>query len=317
MGGNIESDTYDPNDMGFLYNNNEVSYFGGLSYKIDKPSKRLIEFRSELNSYISYLYAPYLFSTWEIDARQVSTFKNYLTWGLTVELNPIETNDYFEARSTINQLFKRSKYFVARTFFSSDYRKQVALDVSFGGGRSPLYDEYGYFFRFSPRVRFNDKLFMYYVFSTNTTENESGFIAKNAETSVFSIRKTQFFTNVLSGQFVLNNKMSFDLKFRHHWEQVRNYSFHEVDEHGYLIESDYEGNQNVNFNAWNIDVNYNYWFAPGSELSIVWKNAILSNGNHVISYYKDNLDALLKNPQENSLSLRIRYYLDYLNLKKK
>ena len=189
--------------------------------------------------------------------------------------------------------------------------------MSFGGGRSSMYNEYGYFFRFSPRIRFSDKLFMYYVFSTNTKENESGFITTVDDTPLFSIRKTQFFTNVLSGQFVLNNKTSFDLKFRHHWEQVENRSFHELDGNGYLTESYYEGIHNVNFNAWNIDLNYNFWFAPGSELSIVWKNAILSNGNHVISYYKDNLDALLKNPQENSLSLRIRYYLDYLNLKKK
>ena len=317
IGGNIESDTYNPNDMGFLYNNNEVSYFGGVSYKIDKPTKQLVEFRTELETEISYLYAPYLFSTWEIDAKQVSTFKNFLTWGLSVELNPTETNDYFEARTTINDVFKRSEYYRARTFFSSDYRKKIAIDVSFGGGRSSMYNEYGYFFRFSPRIRFSDKLFMYYVFSTNTKENESGFITTVDDTPLFSIRQTQFFTNVLTGQFVLNNKMSFDLKFRHHWEQVENRSFHELDGNGYLTESDYEGNHNVNFNAWNIDLNYNFWFAPGSELSIVWKNAILSNGNQVISYYIDNLDALLKNPQENSLSLRIRYYLDYLNLKKK
>ena len=211
----------------------------------------------------------------------------------------------------------RSEYYLTRTFFSSVYRKKIAIDVSFGGGRSSMYNEYGYFFRFSPRIRFSDKLFMYYVFSTNTKENESGFITRVDDTPLFSIRQTQFFTNVLSGQFVLNNKMSFDLKFRHHWEQVENRSYHELDANGYLTESDYEGNHNVNFNAWNIDLNYNFWFAPGSELSIVWKNAIFSNGNQLISYYKDNLEALLNNPQENSLSLRIRYYLDYLNLKKK
>ena len=117
---------------------------------------------------------------------------------------------------------------------------------------------------------------MYYVFSTNTKENESGFITRVDDTPLFSIRQTQFFTNVLSGQFVLNNKMSFDLKFRHHWEQVENRSFHELDANGYLTESDYEGNHNVNFNAWNIDLNYNFWFAPGSELSIVWKMPYLA-----------------------------------------
>ena len=125
IGGNIESDTYDPNDMGFLYNNNEVSYFGGVSYKIDKPTKQLVEFRTELETEISYLYAPYLFSTWEIDAKQVSTFKNFLTWGLSVELSPTETNDYFEARTTINDVFKRSEYYRTRTFFQAITEKKL------------------------------------------------------------------------------------------------------------------------------------------------------------------------------------------------
>ena len=63
------------------------------------------------------------------------------------------------------------------------------------------------------------------------TENETGFIAKdNNDNSIFSTRKKQFFTNVLQAQYVLNTKMSFDFKFRHHWEQVKNYSFHTLDE---------------------------------------------------------------------------------------
>jgi hypothetical protein len=150
------------------------------------------------------------------------------------------------------------------------------------------------------------------------TENETGFIAKdNNDNSIFSTRKKQFFTNVLQAQYVLNTKMSFDFKFRHHWEQVKNYSFHTLDDEGYLQASDYEGLEDVNFNAWNIDLNFNYWFAPASEISLVWKNAILSSGERLESYYTDNLEALLNNPNENSLSLRVRYFLDYQYLKQK
>ena len=139
------------------------------------------------------------------------------------------------------------------------------------------------------------------------TDNETGYITSDNGNSIFSTRK-QFFTNVLKAEYVLNTKMSFDFKFRHHWEQVRNYSFHTLDHYGYLQDSDYVGENNVNFNAWNIDLNFNYWFAPASEISIVWKNSILTSGSRIESYYKDNLEALLNNPQENSLSLRLRYF---------
>ena len=158
---------------------------------------------------------------------------------------------------------------------------------------------------------------MYYVFSTKTIDNATGYISTFNETPIYSIRKEQFFTNVLSAEYVLNNKMSFDLKFRHHWQQVENYSFHELDSQGYLKQSTYNDNENVNFNAWNIDLNFSYWFSPGSELTVVWKNGILSEGNRIYTNYTDNLEALLEQAQENSLSLRLRYYLDYQNFKKK
>ena len=317
LANNIESDTYNPNDMGFLYNNNEFNTSADISYRITESTKRLVDFKC--NASISYeqLYKPRLFSELSYKLRQVSTFRNFLTWGVSSRGDLTEGNDYFESRTSIDDVFKRSKNYIARMFFSSDYRKKLALDLSFGGGQAPLYDEYTLFFRLSPRVRFSEKLFIYYIFSTSTTDNETGYITSDNGNSIFSTRKKQFFTNVLKAEYVLNTKMSFDFKFRHHWEQVRNYSFHTLDKYGYLQPNDYVGENNVNFNAWNIDLNFNYWFAPASEISIVWKNSILTSGNRIESYYKENLEALLNNPQENSLSLRLRYFLDYQYLKKK
>ena len=43
---------------------------------------------------------------------------------------------------------------------------------------------------------------------------------------VFATRDIEFITNVLEAQYVMSNKMSAKIKFRHHWEQVKNHSFH-------------------------------------------------------------------------------------------
>ena len=61
---------------------------------------------------------------------------------------------------------------------------------------------------------------------------------------------------------------------------------------------------------------YTWRFAPGSELSLVWKNAIFSEGDVIIKNGLDNLEKLFAMPQTNSLSLKILYYLDYQNFKK-
>ena len=49
----------------------------------------------------------------------------------------------------------------------------------------------------------------------------------------------------------------------------RKIHFTELDENGYLAISSFDQNKDINYNAWNIDLNFNYWFAPGSEISVL------------------------------------------------
>ncbi len=328
----IENDTYDPNDLGILYNNNEISYSAYLNYRIVKPNKVFVNFYNNLSLNYEQLFKPREFISFDINYNQRQTFKNYLTWGFNTNLEPLNSNDFFEARSGLDNVFIRSKKISGRTFFSSDYRKKIALDISIGAKNESLYQSIEKSYRISPRVRVNDKLFFKYVFSTEETKNNFGYhdlLEHNSNSdqdiTVFALRNLKFITNVLESQFVLNNKTSFDIKFRHHWQTVDNKSFHTINENGFKEEQDltyseidYENDidYNTSFNAWNIDLNFNYWFAPGSELSIVWKNSILTNGTKIETYFVDNLNSLLDNLQENSISLKLRYYLDYQSLKK-
>lgn len=313
---NIESDSYNPNHLGFLYNNNEFTQGAEISYRIIQSTPLFAEYNSSIEYEHEQLYMPRKFVNSEFFFRQLATFKNYLTWGLFSKIKPNEGNDYFEARSGLDQVFKRSKHTGFRSFISSDYRKRFALDAGIHASSFGLYNGHAFGYRIAPRIRFNDKLFMSYVLSTDKKSNDAGYAGSHNETSVFAIRDIEFFTNVLEAQYVMSNKMHAKIKFRHHWEQVNNHSFHELDNNGYLTVFQYDGAENVNFNSWNIDLSYSWWFAPGSELSIVWKNAILSQGEKLENYYVDNLERLLNNPQENSISLKLRYYLDYQYLKR-
>lgn len=314
---NTESDTYNPNHLGFLHNNNEITNGAEVSYRIIKPTKHLVSFNNGLEMMHQQLYAPRKFINLEYFYRQIATFKNYLTWGLFARINPKETHDYFEARTGLDQVFKRSEHYSIRTFISSDYRKKLAIDAGVHGSKDPLYNGHKFGYRISPRIRFNDKLFASYVFSTEKKVNNTGYTLTHNDMPIFATRDIEFITNVLEAQYVMSNKMSAKIKFRHHWEQVKNHSFHSISSDGFLASSNYQGEHDVNFNAWNIDLTYSWWFAPGSELSIVWKNSILTQGAQVINHYMDNVEMLFDNPQENSLSLKLRYYLDYQYLKKK
>jgi hypothetical protein len=72
--------------------------------------------------------------------------------------------------------------------------------------------------------------------------------------------------------------------------------------------------QNTNF--FNIDALYTWQFAPGSFLNIAWKDeGQFYDGDPRLTYFK-NFDRTLAEHQVNNLSVKIIYYLDYLNFRK-
>ena len=78
----------------------------------------------------------------------------------------------------------------------------------------------------------------------------------------------------------------------------------------------YGRNRDNTYNAFNVDAVYSWWFAPGSEMSLVWKDAIATSrqASDARLPYFSNLQSMLNAPQNNSLSVKVLYYLDYLTL---
>ncbi|HKL37832.1 MAG TPA: DUF5916 domain-containing protein, partial [Bacteroidales bacterium] len=87
-------------------------------------------------------------------------------------------------------------------------------------------------------------------------------------------------------------------------------------ENGYLeAYPEYRENEDLNFNVFNVDLMYSWNFAPGSFLNVVWKNSIYQDQQirhndfpGFIPNFKNTLDS---DQVDNSISIKISYYLDY------
>ena len=97
--------------------------------------------------------------------------------------------------------------------------------------------------------------------------------------------------------------------------------FGTLKENGYLDFLDYSGKSNEgnpvfdrNVNIFNIDLQYNWRFAPGSDVIFVWKNQIFNNDKEFERDYFSNLGGLFESLQTNSFSVRFLYFLDYLQV---
>ena len=79
----------------------------------------------------------------------------------------------------------------------------------------------------------------------------------------------------------------------------------------------YSQDKNQNLNTWNLDLAYSWWFAPGSQVSILYRNnSYLFTRNNGKSF-SDNLNESLDSQNLNHVfSISIRYFIDYNSLKK-
>jgi len=74
-------------------------------------------------------------------------------------------------------------------------------------------------------------------------------------------------------------------------------------------------NPNVNFNTWNLDLNYTWQVAPGSFLTALYRNRLFNqNGNSSDSYF-DSLSSLFEQSVDQTFSLRLQYFIDYNSIK--
>ncbi|MFN0034356.1 MAG: DUF5916 domain-containing protein [Saprospiraceae bacterium] len=338
---NLESDTYNPNDLGILFSPNEVSHVAWVNYNYYKPWWKLNNYWSGLWMYNGALYKPW--STWSETTFGVNfggntrTFHNF---GFNGNFSPWGRDDFFEPRT-----FDYATYYHVPAsanlygWYNSDHRKRLTYYVE-GGGR--FFDEKG---RRSTNVyagirwRATDKFTIGLGLGNEQSWNNVGGLwageineeAVGAEELpdkpvVMGRRRIVGFNNNLNGSYSFNNKMNLALYARHYWQKAEYSAFYGLDEKGELTASPYTGLSasgerlnNVAANYFNIDLVYTWRFAPGSDLLLVYKNGIghYDSGYAVNHGYLYNARHLMDFEGTNNFSVKLLYYLDYEQVKRR
>ncbi len=317
-----EGDTYDPNDLGFLESNNTVSYSADASYHIYEPFWHFNQFNVYTSAEYSRLVNPNEFFNFSTYTEAWASFRNFTFGGIWLQTEPVITYDWFEPRVE-GRFYTYPKNYNLGGWMSTDYSKRIAFDAN---ANVRLFDEPGrnrLNLSFSPRFRVNDKLALMAGVYAGLWTNDIGWVSDMGDSIVFGRRDNNTFENTLTINYTPNVKMGFSFRARHYWSYAEYHQFYNLGDDGYLTSTTYnsidgEGNStdDVSFNAFNIDFVYTWFFAPGSELNIVWKNSIYQFGNLLPQNYFDDVNTVLNAPRSNNFSIKILYYLDYLYLKK-
>ena len=339
----IESHTYNPNDLGLLFANNSISQSVNASYNIYKPFWKVNRLSTYGGLSYSLLEQPRRYQDAVLYAGANTIFaKSFLFVRLNLDASPL-TRDYFDPRrEPIGRYYVRKPAnFGFNGNLSSDYRKKFALDIGYGGRFFAADGDHtirtGFDLSLGPRYRASDQLSFVYQIGYGVRYNQIGYAGGlNGSNSLdaplllafgggdgdvlLGRRDVTTFTNTATATYTFTNRMSFNIRLRHYVSNVHYRDFSRLRPDGEETPVAYERNRDNTFNAFNVDAVYSWWFAPGSQVSIVWKNANNSSLNYyqasaATPLYFDNLSNTLNTPHNNSVSIKVLYYLDYLALR--
>ena len=315
-----ESPNYNPNDLGFLRAANERNMGAGGTYRIFEPFGKFNRANFWFNYNYSRIIDPDAFTGMFFNAGFWMQSKGFWNFNMWTNYSP-DRYDYFEPR-TPGRYLKNPAFYNGGFWIGSDGRKK--LRVSMFGFVYNLEEEgrWGYELGINPRYRFSDKLSAYMDLEYNIQHDDTGWVdfGDNDEI-IIGQRDRLTIENLIGFDYKFNHKMTLDTRIRHYWDRAVYQTFHELNEDGTLNDFDYSENRDYVFNFFTVDMNFRWRFAPGSDIFINWKNNIAggpSNEDFRISDidYFDSFASFKNYNQNNSLSIRVVYFLDYLYLKK-
>ena len=332
----VIDDKFDPNDLGIQFFNNNINNSLNLSYRITTPHKWYNRWFNNLNINYDRRYKPNAYQAFQFNYHSNLQFKNL--WWLGSFINGSLTgNDFYEPRVD-GRVYKSPASYTQGIFMQSNDAKKYFLNIVMYYGVVNLFNSKEFYTEMTHTMRFNNKFSIEHFISFDPVSNNVGFPTANsdnglngiynADTILFGRRDRMTVENRLKFKYSFNNKMYITMRIRHYLSSVTYREFFILNKEGNFdkipanntainqyVSQNHNFNNNVNI--FNIDMVYSWRFAPGSEFNIVWKNGINTFEKDVINNYFKNFNNTLSAPQNNSVSLKVLYYIDYLTLRKK
>jgi hypothetical protein len=337
----IADEKYDINDMGILYNNNFIDHRAWFGYRWLKPKGIYNRIQINYNAYYSMLYKDV--TGQKINSRYQGFTTNFngniqfksLWWAGLYLGYASGGNDFYEPRNT-GYSFRTPRRKQLETWVETNFTKKYYANLDYFIGIRSLFNSPNHQISLFHRYRFNDKFAIQHSLSYNPARNDAGYYAnyyqqdaggnpvldangnKILEDILFSRRDLETVENVISFKYSFNNKSGLTIRTRHYWSRVRPRQLYDLQNDGSLVPTKH-ASQSIdpkNYNIFNVDAVYTWQFAPGSFINIVWKDQSDNSDMDADYRYFKNFAQTVDRPQNNNLSFKIIYYLDYLDFKK-
>ena len=318
---NLTDTKYTSNDLGYFTNNNYIDHYLYVGYRWVEPKGWYNRIYVNFNARISKLFSPIgtidqtyqqsnINFNFNVQTKKLYWFGSY--WNYT----PYQ-NDFYEPREE-GWFFRRGKSILGGAWFESNASKRYYFNIEANVRKYfNFYDLAAMEFWLYQSYRFNNKFSLSYRFSFQPRFNSMGYTDFISPDIIFARRRINTVENIINAKYSFTNKMGITFRVRHYNSSVYNKEFFSLQADGKLaVNTSLHDTLHQNVNFFNIDMVYTWQFGPGSFLNIVWKNAGYTSHELVEKRYFKNVGNTIDSDQNNNISLKVIYFLDYLDIKK-
>lgn len=305
----VISDKYNPNDMGYLQFNNNMSSGGWIYYHMLEPNGVFREWN--IDAWFNYdrLYHPSVFTNIKTGYDYGARFTNNQHLSIDGSFTGVK-KDFYEPRAD-GWFFERPAEWKNEIVFNTDPRKKFRVELGNEIVWQPFSEMFQQQYHTELSLRVGQRVNVSYQLGYQFRKSERGFTNIDDNDQItFAKRDVSTTLNTLDLDFVMNNKMGITWRTRHYWSAVENKEFFLLKNDGSLTDRSVSENFDMNYNAFNIDILYRWVFMPGSELSVAWKTSTYLMDSTPVYQIFENLNHSWHN-QIHSISLKVLFYIDY------
>lgn len=309
----LNSKTYSQTDLGYFIRTNQDYYNASLSYNEFNPGKLFRDYNINVSTNYARNPETNKRTYFESNFNFYATLLSYNYFFIGGGLNPLKCYDYYEPRIQGRYNLSVPLYY-SYIGIGTDQRKKISTEFNFNlSNFIGRFVGEGYNISNALKYRVNDRFSVKLINGYNFDPYNFGVADySNPDEIIYGLRILSTYENQLAVKYIFKNDLSLTVSARHYWVTGFYRKYLTLLENGETVDnSTYNYNNNFNVNIFNVDAAFNWQFAPGSNMSIVYKNAIETYSPYITKNYGQDFSTTLDSPQLNSLSVRILYYLDY------
>ncbi len=313
----LTNDKFNSNDLGYFTFGNTFDHSLWMGYRWNKPTTWYNNMRLNVNGFYSRQLKPSVYRSANFNINANSQLKNLWYVGALIGYEP-EYNDFFEPRKE-GYVFRGWSNFFYNIWFETNNAKKYAFygDVTYI--KRSLFKSERYGITINNRYRFSNKLTVSHNLDLRPQNDNTGFAGFDPISGepVMGKRDIKNIENILNIKYSFSPMMNINFRVRHYWIKVDYDKFYTLGLDKQLTpNSTFVQDVNQNYNAFNIDAVFTWQYAPGSFINLVWKNAAEDFNRMVNNGYFKNFNNTMQADDNNNISLKVIYFLDYLDMKK-